>query len=259
MKRAKCHAALLVLVFLGCVCLAQHDSLLREDDVLDPGLTWELAGGFFPHGSEGVALDEQGDYYQFIRFTGERQLSFSAIWRSERGIRIGMAMKDSLVEIRELRAYADRECEVQSSVSQIIFASYCEFRVAPRNLLDPRVRIAGTAGRGIELAASVSHVFDPTALACMVGVEGTVDYPHTWLNVTLSAGLVANSRVSLSVVGQWSVPLEGAGLPTSVLSLHSRYSLDYEAHRTLQFRLALSTLGPTTWLGFGCSIRMSSP
>jgi hypothetical protein len=248
-----------IALLLTCTCMSQHASLRREDDVSDAEFIWEFGGAFFPHGSQGVGVDSMGNYYEFTRFTGECQSSVSGTWRMNGAIRLGFALRDSFVEVRELRTYTGGEQEIEDSAVEIGVSSYCELRISPDSPLDPRLRFTHTMREGTEVATLISYLTDPIALACSVGIESAPSSPDSWANVMLSAGFVANPRVSLSVVGQWSIPLEEAGLPTSAVSLHSRCSLDYDSKRTLHFRLVFSTSGQTTWIGFGGSLKGVMP
>jgi len=257
------HAGILAVVLLILQVLdarpAPHGSLRRVDDVVDARFTWEVAGAYYPQGTEGVGMDQQGEYFTFTQFTGETQLSASATWRFSRIASLSVTVKERVANVRELRTYATGELETVASYSDVSFASSVEYRVAPDDALDPRIRITHSPPASTAVSVLLSYVFDPVVLGCLAGIEGTAEYPPTWLTVSLSAGLVANSRVDVSVTGQWRIPLEGAGLPTSAIGLHSRYSFDNHSRRTLHFRVTLSTSGQTTWVGFGGSIRISAP
>ncbi|GEM_PF-3894095 len=254
-------AAFLVFLLIACTAhpaFAQYDSLRSVDDISGSRFTWEMAGAFFPHGTEGAMVDEEGEYYAFTRYSHEVQLTFAASWRVDRVLSMGLSMTGSRILIRETRTYYSGDEKLCDAVTRTTLGGYCEVRISPEGLLDPRVRVTHTGQDAVEIAIQLSRILDPTVLACMIGVEGTASSPDRWISATLSAGFVANSRVSLSAVGQWSIPVESAHLPASTVSLHTRYALDYDARRALHFRLSLTTTGEVTWIGCGASIRVSS-
>jgi len=247
-------------LFLACSAplLALPDgSLQRAEDVSQSIFTWELAGSYFPMGEVGAGIDEQGGYYTYTQYSGESKLSFSTSWGVGRILTLGLSLTESTLVLRESRITRNGDSECSSRVSDLRASGHCELRIMPSNPLDPRIRVTHSGRESTEIALQLSEIRDPTVLACMLGIERTPDNSDSSANITLSAGFVANSRVSLSVVGQWSVPVESARLPTSLLCLHARCSRDDDLTDTLHFRLFLTTTGKTTWIGFGGSIRVS--
>lgn len=231
----------------------QYDSLRRAEDMIDSRFTWEARAAYYPSGHEGIGLDENGQCFGYTRFTGECQLGLELKWMFSRAI-FAMDIQETTLEERELRIYSYGLEEVLRSTSQFSYGSYLEFRVDPANQLDPRIRLAVRTPESAECSFLLSRVLDPVVLAGMAGIRESAEYPNTWLDLLLSAGMVANSQISVGIAGQWTVPLYGAGLPVAAISLRSRYSLGTGQTHALRFRVTLSTQAQSTWIGFSFSL-----
>jgi len=242
------------LMLTASPCAAEYEALRQADDRTDDGLAWEIAGGYFPYGREGAAWDEKGAYYAYTRFVGERQLSLSATWRFRGRTALSFTVRSGATEIRELRIYAAGTRETSACASEGSFVSYWEYRLAPAHPLDPRIRITHRIPASTEAAATVSHLLDPVVLGGMMGIRKGPRDPHGSLHLILSAGLVANSRVSLAVVGEWGIPMQGADLPRVGVSIYARYALSRPSMTAIRFRMTISTRNGTAWIGFGGSV-----
>jgi len=237
---------------------ADYDSLRRVDDLYESTLAWEVMLGYAPYGVSGVGYNDVGEYIAYTRFVGERQAAFAVAWTMAGTAALNMTVTESRTKIWEAVACGDDQQVNTNTITEISLSGYCEYRIAPESMLDPRLRLEHTLPhRSTGVAATLSCVLDPIVLGGLVGVRRRCVYPHDWLSVTLSAGLVANAQVSCAIVGQWNTPIASAGLPTSVMGFNVRYLPSPDARQVLRFRLVLFAQGQAISIGFGVSLRCS--
>ena len=242
--------------FLTWMALADSfDPLRRADDEETAQLSWAIAAAYYPQGMEGAGFDESGEYFTFVRFSGERRLSLSASWSFNRCHKLGMSLVERTTTLRERRWFATDEWEAISVVTGLAYSSYYEYRIAPGSEFDPRVRVSCEFPEALGLAASASCILDPVVLAGMLKLVHRPDRPVNWLNLSLSAGLVANSRVSFATSAGLSVPVHDTGLPSASLTLRTRYSLDPGEGLELSLQVSLLMQGQSSWMGITLSIQ----
>jgi len=242
----------IAMVLVGLTASSQasgYGSLRRVGDATSPRFGWEVTAAYFPHGREGAGIDVHGNYFTYTRFTGETQLSLSGSWKFIPCVTVGVAVSDCVVEIREHRTYDTGKSEETIVSSQVALASSSEFRLAPGTQLDPRIKIKHSTPDVTEVAASLGYVLDPVVIGGMLGIRMSARDPSTYLNLAISAALVANSRLSVAASGQWSIPVGVSGLPTSTIRIHLQCSLDAARKLNCLFRFAVSSIGQTTRIG----------
>jgi hypothetical protein len=246
--------------FLTWMGLAHSfDPLRRAEDEETAQLSWAIAAAYYPQGVEGAGLDEYGEYFTFVRFSGERRLSLSASWSFTRCHKLGMSLVERTTTLRERRWFATGEWEAISVVTGVAYSSYYEYRIAPDSVLDPRVRISCKFPEAFGLAASASCILDPVVLAGMLELVHKPDHPLNWLNLSLSAGLVANSRVTFATSAGLSVPVHDTGLPSASVALRTCYSIDPGEGLELSLQVSLLMQGQSSWMGVTLSIQGRGP
>lgn len=238
---------------------AAFEPLRRAEDEADAQLVWEIAAAYYPRGVEGAGFDEYIQYFTFVRFIGERQLELSSCLSFNRRHKVGIAIGGRAITLRERRKYASHTWEETSTVFDFAQSSYYEYRIDPVSRFDPRVRISYEFPEGIGLAASASCVLDPIVLAGMLGLSTRQERPYNWVDLSLSAGLVANARVSFVASGAFSVPIHDTALPAAVVSLHTRYSLDPAKGLELSLQVSLRMQGQTAWVGIELAVEGRDP
>ena len=235
------------------------DPLRRADDEETAQLSWVIAAAYYPQGMEGAGFDEDGEYFTFVRFSGERRLSLSASWSFNRCHKLGMSLVERTTTLRERRWFAAGEWEAISVVTGLAYSSYYEHRIAPDSVLDPRVRVSYEFPEAFGLAASVSCILDPVVLAGTLELVHRPERPLNWLNLSLSAGLVANSRVTFATSAGLSVPVHDTGLPSASVTLRTRYSLDPGEGLELSLQVSLLMQGQSSWMGVTLSVQGRGP
>lgn len=170
-----------------------------------------------------------------------------------------MAVGRSVTSLHERRQFASSESEETSTTSTNSYSSYYEHRIAPGSALDPRLRFSYRFPSELGFAVSVSRIADPVVLAAMAGLVTQHERPHNWADVSLSAGLVANSKMTLTASGGLTVPIEDAGLPSASVGLGARYSRGSGQGLHLSVQVALHIQGQSSWIAPSVSIRGRHP
>jgi len=235
------------------------DPIRLAEDADEAQVSWDVALAYHPQGSTGLGCDELGRYFTFVRFSSHWQSNVSASWSFQPCHKLGMTLGQSTTTLHERRLYELTESEETSTTKGFSYSSYYERRIAPGSPLDPRLRLSYRAPSGFGLAASASRVVDPVVLAGMVGLVHQHERPFNWVDVSLSAGLVANSRVSLTASGVLAVPVRDAGLPSASMGLCARYSLAASGGLQLSVQTTLHMRGQSSWIASSLSIRGRHP
>jgi hypothetical protein len=235
------------------------EPLRRAEDESEAQLSWEIVLAHYPQGMAGAGFDESGQYFTFVRFSSQWECSISASWRFDRCHKLGMSLLQRTTTIHERHEYATTEWEGTSISKDHSYSGYYEYRMAPGSQFDPRIRISQEFPNGVGLAASASCVLDPVVLAGMIGLLHRQERPFRWADVSLSAGFVANSRVSFTASCGIGVPVHDAGLPSASAGFCARYSLKPGEGLELALRASLHVQGRSTWMGITLSIRGRDP
>jgi len=236
------------------------DPLRRAEDEKTAQLSWAIAAAYYPQGMEGAGFNEYGEYFTFVRFSAERQLSLSVSWSFNRCHKLGMSLVERATTLRERRWFATDEWEAISVVTGLTYSSYYEHRIAPGSEFDPRVRISSHEfPDAFGLGVSASRILDPVVLAGMLELVHRPERPLNWLNLSLSAGLVANSRVTFATSAGLSVPVHDTGLPSASVALRTRYSLGPGEGLELSLQVSLLIQGQSSWMGVTLSIQGRGP
>ena len=240
---------------LGIAQAPTFDPLRRMEDQEEAQVSWDASLAYYPRGSTGVGCDESGQYFTFVRFSGQCQSDISLSWTFNRCHKLGMTLSQATTTIFERRWYAAGEWEQSSSTRTFTYSGYYEYRIDPDSQFDPRIRLSSQYPHALGLAASASCVLDPVVLAGMIGIVHKHDRPHRWIDASLSAGLVANSRVTLTASGGLIAPVNDAGLPSASAGFCARYALVPNGELELAVRTSLHVQGESTWTGITVSIR----
>jgi len=258
-------AAVIVMLF-GLLCpilalgqAAPFDPLRRAEDEGEAQLSWVISLAYHPQGSSGAGYDDLGEFYTFVRFSEQWQSSASMSWSFSPCHKLGTALTQSTTTLFERRQYASSESDETSTSRGFSYSSYYEYRIAPGSPLDPRFRLSYRSPSWFGIAASVSRVLDPVVLTAMVGLVHKHQRPLSWADLSLSAGLVANSRVTFTVSSGMTVPVQDAGLPSASIGLCARYSLEPSGGLQLSVQTTLHMQGQSSWIAPAVSIRGQHP
>ena len=257
-------AALLLLLSLvwfvsGGAQSPPFDPLRLAEDADEAQISWDVSLAHHPQGSTGVGYDNLGQFYTFMRFSDQWQSSVSISWLFAGCHKLGTALTQSTTTLYERRLYGSFESEETSTSRGFSHSSYYEYRIAPGSSLDPRFRLSYRSPSWLGLAASASRVLDPVVLTAMVGVVHKHQRPFNWGELSVSAGLVANSRVTFTASSGLAVPLQDAGLPTASIGLCARYSLGTAGDLHLTVQTTLHVQGQSAWIAPSLSIRGRRP
>jgi len=239
---------------MGIAQPASFDLLRRAEDEEVSQLAWEITAAYYPQGIEGAGFDEHGQYFRFVRFSGERQLSLSTAW-SFSSYKLGITLIDKRTSLSERREYATSEWENSSVSTSFASSCYYEYRLAPGSQLDPRVRVTQAIPVSSSLAISANLVLDPIVLAGVLNLTYREERPCIWSGLALSAALITNQRVRFVASGTFSIPVDVAGIPTSSMSLRSILSLDSKQKWEVSAQVSLLVQAQSTWMGFSLSVQ----
>ena len=237
----------------------EFDPLRLAEDTDEAQVSWDVSLAYHPQGSAGAGYDDHGQFYTFVRFSDQWQSSVSMSWLFTPCHKLGTALTQSTTTLYERRLYESFESEETSTSRGFSHSSYYEYRIAPGSSLDPRFRLSYRSPSWLGLAASVSRILDPVVLTAMVGVVHRHQRPHNWGDLSVSAGLVANSRVTFTVSSGLAVPLQDAGLPTASIGLCARYSPGTAGGLHLSVQTTLYVQGQSCWVAPSLSIRGKHP
>jgi len=257
-------AVLLLLIGLSWFVVAgaqtpAFDPLRLAEDTSEAQISWDVSLAYHPQGSTGIGHDALGHFYTFVRFSGTWQSSVSMSWSLSPCHKLGTALTQSTTALYERRLYESSESEVTSTSRDFSYSNYYEYRIAPGSSLDPRLRLSYRSPSWFGLAASVSRILDPVVLAAMVGFVHKHQRPLDWVDLSLSAGLAANSRVTFTASSGIAVPVQDAGLPSASVGLCARYSRDSSGGLQLSVQATLHMQGQSSWVAPSVSIRGRHP
>ena len=122
------------------------DPLRRADDEETAQLSWAIAAAYYPQGMEGAGFDEYGEYFTFVRFSGERRLSLSASWSFNRCHKLGMSLVERTTTLRERRWFATDEWEAISVVTGLAYHEFASLTSSLR-LSDSQPPLAASSTR----------------------------------------------------------------------------------------------------------------
>ena len=229
------------------------------EDEGEAQFSWTVSLAYHPQGSTGAGYDTLGKFYTFVRFADQWQSSLSMSWSFASCHKIGTALIQNTTAHYERRQYASSVSDETFTSRGISHSSYYEYRIAPGNALDPRFRLSYRSPSRFGLAASVNRILDPVVLTAMVGLEHSYERPFNWVDVSLSAGLVANARLTFTASSGMAVPVEDAGLPSASIGLCARYSLGTDGGLYLSVQTTLHMQGQSSWIAPSVSIRGRHP
>ena len=235
------------------------DPLRLAEDAGEAQISWDVSLAYHPQGSTGVGYDNLGQFYTFVRFSSKWQSSVSMSWSFSPCHKLGTTLTQSITTVYERRWYVAGEWDGSSSTEAFTYSSYYEYRMSPDSQLDPRIRLSHQYPHAFGVAASASCILDPVVLAGMIGIAYRRERPHQWVDVSLNAGLVANSRVTFTASGGLTVPVNDAGLPSASAGFCARYALEPGGSLELALRTSLHVQGESTWAGITISIRGRDP
>jgi len=240
---------------LGDAQTEPFDVLRLAEDTSEAQISLDLSLSFHPQGSTGAGYDDLGNLYTFVRFSDQWQSSISVSWSFRPCHRLGAALTRSTTTLYERRLYESTESHETSASSSLSYSSYYEYRVDPGSPLDPRLRLSYRSPSWFGLAISINRLLDPVVLTSMVGLVHQHQRPLNWAELSLSAGLVANSRVTYTVSSGLSTPVQDAGLPSASIGLSTRYSIDPNGSLQLSVQTTLHIQGQSSWIAPSVSIR----
>jgi len=253
-------AALIVLLVLlspvsGTAQAPTFDPLRRVENQEEAQISWDVSLAYYPRGIARGGYDDFGQYFTFLRFSSQWQSSLSGSCSFNRCHKLGMSLSQSMTTTYERRWYVTGEWEQSTSTEALTYSSYYEHRMSPASQFDPRIRLSYQYPHALGVAASASCILDPVVLVGMIGIVYKRERPHQWVDVSLNAGLVANSRVTFTASGGLTVPVNDAGLPSATVGLCTRYALVPSGRLELAVRTSLHVQGESTWAGITVSIR----
>ena len=231
--------------------------LAEDTDVAQ--VLWNISLAYHPQGSSGAGFDEFGQYYTFVRFISHWQSAVSVSLSFNSRHKLGMAVGRSMTSSYERRLFAYSESVQESKASAFSYSSYYEHRIAPSSGFDPRLRFSCRFPSAIGVAVSVSRIADPVVLTGMFGLVHQHARPVNWVDISLGAGLVANSRMTLEASSGLTIPVEDAGLPSSSVGLCARYSFEAGGNTEVAVRITLHMQGQSSWIAPALSIRGRTP
>lgn len=246
---------LLVLLPISVPAVEPIDPLVRPDEAY----SWNLGLSYIPQGSEGFAVDKYGRFFAYTLFFENRGLSLSGSLKIGARLRAGLGFTHSQWSVQERRDYGVELSEIITSTGgDFAFALTGKYRLHPGSFLDPRLNLSfGYPSSGFAVSASLLH--DPVVLAGSVGYTFASGSPRQWLTISLAAGFIANRRVSFTMAASYTIPIDGAGLPSTSLSLLTSYSLTVVGKQELWVRTSVSVHGETVWMGLEIGLAGRGP
>ena len=234
----------------------------RAEEVAGKG-TWSLVGLFSSAGEAWSGVDLWGDPYTAVQTIDRRRLTMAASVCLDEYARFGAALNLEQVQTAILMEANTSSSEERRSDRAVSFSIHAEFIGDSGSQFDPRVRLSlGSSrtqqcgdclGMWFGIAGSASYILDPMVFA------GTLDWslsnrsPSQWLAVSISVGLVANSRVTIALEASLSHAVAAVAIPTSTITMRTSVSLTADRSRRIEMSVAIhpGSQGQTMAIGFG--------
>ena len=250
---------LLAFMVGGAAQTPPFDPLRLADDEGQAQLSWVVALTYHPEGTTGVGYDDLGQLCTSVQFSDRWQSSVSVSWSFGYCHKLRTALTQTTTTLYERRLYASSESSETSTSVSFSHSSYYEYRMDPGSLLDPRLRLSYRSPSWFGLATSVNRLADPVVLTAVAGLVHQPQRPLNWIEISLSAGLVANARVTCTASSSLTAPVQEAGLPSASIGLSARYSLDLRGSLQLSVQTTLHMQGQSAWIAPSVSIRGRHP
>jgi len=204
----------------------------------------EVSLGYTPSGTQGIGVSDTGIPYSFTRYAEDWHAGLSLSLQLTDALKVDFGLAERSSSAREQRIYANGEIKTQATQeSDFSYTLLHEWRIAEASAWDPRLGISvGYPWTGA-LAGSVSLLQDPVALVGKLRILTQEAQPHSWLDLSLGAGFVANAAINLSVSAHFMAPRRGVGLPVTMLGMRVSYNLDASCSRQLAINVTLRLEG----------------
>jgi len=244
------------------------DVIRRTEEVAGKG-SWGLAGSFSSAGESWSGIDLWGDPYTAVQTVDHRRLTLSGSMCLVDWIRLGAALTMDEVRTATLlesnALISDRLCSEEATS----FSIHTEFIGDSGSRFDPRARLslgsvrteqeADRIGMWFGVAGSASYILDPVVLAATLDWSLASEEPHQWLSISISVGLVANSRITLSMETSTSHAVSAIAVPSSTVALRSSIALTADRSVRAELSFAVQPGSDTDAVSIGIGIRGTTP
>ena len=270
-KTAFARATGVVCVLLGASVIGEGlpiDVIRRVEEVAGRG-AWGVSASFSNVGESWSGMDLWGGPYTAVQTVDCRSVTLAGSVYVDTRVRLGTVLSVDRIRTSLRMESGESVSEQRCSEQATAFSGYAEFTGDSASLFDPRVRVTlGSYGSSQEnerpgtafgIAGSASYILDPAVFA------GTLDWglwseaPNQRLTVSISVGLVANSRITMAVEASRSRAIACIAVPRSTITIRTSIALAADRSKHLDLSATLHPGDAARTMTIGVGVRGTVP